>query len=73
MKYFSVVCPSIFYEKPAVKTALTTMSLLCKEVKLLSIRHNLLETPVFETRLKIVNLCFLDIQQDVTRNKFTLF
>ena len=25
VKYFSVVCPSIYYEKVAVKTAVTTM------------------------------------------------
>ena len=41
VKYFSVVCLSIYYEKLAVKTALTTTILLCKEVKLWSVRHNL--------------------------------
>ena len=71
VRYFSIVCLSIFYKKPVVKTALTTMSLLYKEVKLLSVRHNLLEIPLFETRLKTVNSCFLYIQQDVTRNNFT--
>ena len=40
VKYFSVVCLSIYYEKPAVK-AYNKGTFLCREVKLLSVRHNL--------------------------------
>ena len=50
---------------------------LRKEVKLVSVRHNLwfscIKMPVFETHLKVINSCFLYIQQIVTRNKFAEF
>ena len=53
VKYFSVVCLSIYNKKLDVKTTLT---FLRNEVKLLSIRHNLedncIKMPVFETNLK---------------------
>ena len=49
VKYFSVVCLSIYYEKVAE-------TFLRKEVKLLSVQHNLLfncvKMPVFETHFK---------------------
>ena len=68
VKYFSVVCLSIYYEKVAE-------TFLRKEVKLLSVQHNLLfncvKMPVFETHFKIFNPCFLYIQQVLTRNDFT--
>ena len=42
VKYLSVVFLIIYYEKPGVKTTLTTMGpFLLKEVKSLSFRHNL--------------------------------
>ena len=50
---------------------------LRKEVKFLSVQHNLefncVKMPMFETHFKIFNSCFLCIQQVVARNKFTSF
>ena len=50
---------------------------LRKEVKLLSVQHNLkfkrVKMSVLETHLKIFSSCFLYIQYVVTRNKFASF
>ena len=40
MKYFLLVCLCIYYEKLAVKLH-NDGTVFCKEVKLLSVRHNL--------------------------------
>ena len=65
MKYFSVACLSIYYEKLAVKTTL----------KFLSLWHNskfyCVKMPVFETHFKVLNSWFLYSQHVMTRNKFT--
>ena len=57
VKYFSVVC--IYYQKLDIKT---TLKFLRKEVKFLSVRHNLklncFKISLFETHFKISNLCF---------------
>ena len=73
VKYFSVVCLSIYYEKLAVNCTYDDG----KEVKFLSVRHNLkcicVKMLVFETHFKIFNSCFLYIQHIIRRNKFTPF
>ena len=78
VKYFSEVCLSIYYDKYAVKTTLTTMRhFFCKKFKCLSVQHNLklncIKMPVFEPHFKIFNSYFLYTQHVVTRNKFTSF
>ena len=62
VKHFSVVCLSIYYEKLAVKTMLTTMGRFFAKK---------LDYFPFEIYLKIFNSCFLYIQQVVARNKLT--
>ena len=74
VKYFSVVCLSIYYEKTAAKTTLTTMGhffakklnycpsdIICNSVAL--------KYQCSKQILKFL-ICFLYIQQVVTRNNF---
>ena len=72
MRFFSVVCLSIYYEKNTAKTALTMMRLFfAKELNFCpsDINVSCVKMPVFETHFKIFNSCFLYVQQVVTRNK----
>ena len=72
-------CLSIYYEKPAVKTTLTTKEhFFAKKLNFctfcqFNLKFNSVKGPTFETGFKIFDSCSLYIQHLVTRNKFTLF
>ena len=72
--FFSSLAQYLLWETCCKKYAYNDETFLRKEVKLLSVRHNLwfsyIKMPVLETHLKIFNSYFLYIQQVVTRNKF---
>ena len=61
VNYFSVVCLSIYYEKPAVKTKITTMGhFFAKKLNQCpsDIICNSIKMPLLETHFKHFSLCF---------------